>query len=579
MIPRGVSMLKQAVKKILDFAIIPVFQYCYDRIRLRSASSSASPPPPVYHQIHSYTRKSLYNFYIEKKYIVIFGNSYNAAYVAEIIFQSNEFTNKDKFIGYIVADEEKHYQEYCEYPIWNISDFPFPTEEVGVISAPSSRQSHDVITTLMKRGFTLDNVYIFEEPPCLLNENTLKNAVESILHSQYQVIIHGANREGVELHRRLREMNIHVIYFVADIPFSDTFDSLPLRSMYDLMFETMEDKFVFVVGSYPPGSLYDAGWNQQSAFFIAENIQFHSLLSQGGTYTQHNVHVQLDAHLGNNIYRGEKQGIRIWGNWDAQQAVKIVTLGGSTSDPFFADYSELYTSWSEMLYLRLQTFIPNITIACGGIVAYASTQELLKLIRDIVPQNPDLVIDFSIVNDLFKYFSYSSELDGSIEKKNHHKRPFLSFPTERFYRFAQENAVHNKLTEDARPVCFGVRDERNAVEFWIDTMRMMHALGQEFGFEFLGILQPNAATYRDGAVESFYTWGNPTFMQRKETYQLARERIAAYPYLLDYTTIFNELDENPYMDGAHVQPHGNRTIAEHMHQDILRLGLLRGRRA
>jgi hypothetical protein len=568
-------MLKQLAKKILDTIVIPTYQYCYDRLRLRSAiCTNYDTSYDISHQSTIDIPSDFYNFYKNQNNIVIFGNSLEAVYASEMILLSKNCTQKNIFKGYIIFDGEKHYSEYCGYPIWNISNFPFRAEDVGVIIACSQQQYKYAVVKLIEHGFSIDKIYILEEHCRPLNENMLKNILIFVKNSNYKVIIHGANREGTELYCYLRNKNIPVLYFVTDIPFSDTFNGLPLRSIYDLIFENMEDKYVFVVGRYSASSLYELRWDKQSAFFTAENIQYHSLLSHRGLYTDINCNVHLDANLGSNNYRGEKQGLRIFGNWEAPEAIKIATLGGSTSDPFFADYSELYISWSEILFTRLQSFIPNIAIACGGIESYSSSQELLKFIRDIIPLKPNLVIDFSIVNDLYQYFMYKYELDGSDEKRNHHKRPFLSLTTERFYRFASENAILHNLTEDIRPVCFGIHDKRNAVEFWIDIMRTMYALGHEFGFKFLGILQPNAATYKYGDMHEFYTWANSTFTQRKDDFEFARKSIVGYQYILDYTKIFNDLDENPYMDGAHVQPHGNRTIAEHIHQDILRLGLL-----
>ena len=37
----------------------------------------------------------------------------------------------------------------------------------------------------------------------------------------------------------------------------------------------------------------------------------------------------------------------------------------------------------------------NISILCGGMIKVNSSQELLKLIRDVIPQKPDIVINVS----------------------------------------------------------------------------------------------------------------------------------------------------------------------------------------
>lgn len=75
-------------------------------------------------------------------------------------------------------------------------------------------------------------------------------------------------------------------------------------------------------------------------------------------------------------------------------ALKIVVLGGSTSDP------ALGYSWPELLAGVLKERGAKATVLNGGVAGYSSNQELIKLTRDVLPLGPDIVISMSGVNDL-----------------------------------------------------------------------------------------------------------------------------------------------------------------------------------
>ena len=96
---------------------------------------------------------------------------------------------------------------------------------------------------------------------------------------------------------------------------------------------------------------------------------------------------------------------------------RIVVLGGSTSD---CGYNTAVTNWTEWLEIILRESGCSVEVLAGGIQGYASSQELLKLIRDVLILRPDLVISFSGINDatgmgmLVQYFFDNHILYSSI---------------------------------------------------------------------------------------------------------------------------------------------------------------------
>ncbi len=63
------------------------------------------------------------------------------------------------------------------------------------------------------------------------------------------------------------------------------------------------------------------------------------------------------------------------------------------------EYNTAVTNWTEWLEIILREKSYSVEVLAGGIQGYASSQELLKLIQDVLILRPDLVISFSGIND------------------------------------------------------------------------------------------------------------------------------------------------------------------------------------
>lgn len=91
----------------------------------------------------------------------------------------------------------------------------------------------------------------------------------------------------------------------------------------------------------------------------------------------------FDPLIGNTrVLEGELPGYVIFRDPDQtktnDRAFRILTLGGSTSDPTTANVK----SWSELLFDALRDMGIAVEIWAGGVVNYVAEQELKKLIRE-----------------------------------------------------------------------------------------------------------------------------------------------------------------------------------------------------
>lgn len=398
-------------------------------------------------------------------------------------------------------------------------------------------------------------------------------------------IIYGVGPAASLMHALLRARGREVFCFVGDANRGGEFEGCPRRSVYDLLLEELEDKFVILTTKSPTTLAVD--WSQ-----ARNNLKSLGLLSKKDFFDPYPVSqlTCLDANLGHNQPGGEHwPGFKTCLGSGSPEARTIVTLGASTTDSFLSRYSAYFLSWPEFLGRRLAAAGARVNLFNGAVIDYTSSQELIKLIRDVIPQAPDTVISFSGISDFNKYIPPEKEAvyGANADFKsmlNRCRRPFLSRSTELFYSTGQQHFLEHAHWRDkgdlGGEISFGLRNDKTGARFWVDNMRMMHALGREFGFTFIGILQPSVYTLQNSKFQALNQkhintrWGCQLERKMRRCYDQARELIAEYQYILDYTSIFDAVDDYVYCDYAHVIPEANQIIAARIHEDLRRLEVI-----
>ena len=269
----------------------------------------------------------------------------------------------------------------------------------------------------------------------------------------------------------------------------------------------------------------------------------------------------LDAHLiCNRIF--ELPGFAVYGDSNKVK-LRIVTLGASTTDPCINDFA----SWPEHLFNMLKDRGIKSVIYNGGHSAYSSSLELTKLIRDIIPLKPDIVISYGGIGDFIYVISDETTVLC--------KRPFLHH----FHVDYFGNMINDE-------VIYGLQNDKTIDRFWIDNMRMMNSICMEFGIKHLGVLQANP--YSEGLPSkhldanwkifishtySHVPWGNEIVNNAcdenylRRIYDKVEPQIENIPYIYSFRHIFSGIDD-VYYDGAHVLERGNEIIAAHMYETL-----------
>lgn len=261
----------------------------------------------------------------------------------------------------------------------------------------------------------------------------------------------------------------------------------------------------------------------------------------------------LDVNLAHNYLADSNYpGIMVYGE-EKETDFKIAVLGGSTTDGAMYPIK----SWTEYLYEDLK----DITIYNGGVCGYTSGQELLKLIRDILPLKPDMVIVYD-----------GNELDSN------EKYPFTSLYLKEIFDFAKahiedDDDNYNYIKDNNEPVCMGIALQNNRFDNWLNNMRTMYAIANERGILFYGFCQPMLSS-KEGKTEaeknillSMISTQIDYYM--KESFRKNINELSEKPeYLYDLSDIFDG-ESGIYRDICHVWEKGNFLIAKAVKKVIL----------
>lgn len=302
---------------------------------------------------------------------------------------------------------------------------------------------------------------------------------------------------------------------------------------------------------------------------LREDIDFTYFTEIPGT----NELFHYDVTLSFSRIRQTYQGFEVFGDESDTNAIRIVALGGSTTE-----CSLFYVKgWVRFLVDFLKNHGIPAVVYGGGVSSYTSSQELLKLIRDVIPLNPDIVISYSGVNDLYSY--------PKLEEGERYKRPFIT----RFQvQFIQQ--ILERLTKDVgipvvnapswnqlghSTVFYGLKNNKTAAELWIDNERMMHSICECFGISFFAIYQPFRfnGCYQSSELqeiihsrrdltcipneEGIKRWGDSV----KDNHEKIVKESLKYDFISDFSNIFEGHSELFY-DTTHVYETGNTIIAE-----------------
>lgn len=286
----------------------------------------------------------------------------------------------------------------------------------------------------------------------------------------------------------------------------------------------------------------------------------------------------------------------------ADANLKVVTLGGSTTDPIImGDKEEIGgENWPKLFSELCAQQNKPCQVFNGGAGAFASSQELLKLIRDVRPLNPDVVISLNGINEHYFFDAPAAQYPYVSTYQQYFFRTIASTGTIARYndtRFPEndryQGSVFNRMlpntrqvlltlrqqaggaTQDAPsdgPVNFGTPAAMQPWEIWDNNVQLMHAVSQQMGAEYYVFLQPTMGIgnydYSSEKDADLRALKNERYYEQMTLlYGEMRQRCAQLDYCFDISGAFDGKSDL-YSDPRHPNAQGNQIQAEAIYQQV-----------
>jgi hypothetical protein len=406
----------------------------------------------------------------------------------------------------------------------------------------------------------------------------LKDEFELGIYKENKIIV---DAEKSIYWKRASLMNLGE--FFPDRKFVFYGDDIDVACKYCEIFEMLDftnvlivsndsDKRVrFPVINYIEEVLYET--NYLILLYGKSNSYVDTLLSLGMQEVRDYVHVDqpsilfsinfrkqvLDINLGYTYKtNSEFPGVYVYG-MNHENDYRIAVLGGSTSDSMLAPFK----SWVQIFYEDYCEKKRGISVFNGAIGGYNSTQELLKLMRDMVHLKPDMIIVYDGYNDARDAgrgvvnsfaFPYMMDIFGVING-----------------RVQNCDSPVNRI--DVEKLWTGISFQKNVVGNWLKNIEYMHAVAQINNIKFVAFLQPMLPSKKKlnlheksimRMIED--TYPGVVIAAAKEFRNQGRQMQNDFEYMYDLSGIFD--DDDVYMDICHVYENGNRIIAKNIYEII-----------
>lgn len=385
-------------------------------------------------------------------------------------------------------------------------------------------------------------IYVEEKERMVgFNPVDLHSIIRNVIKKGKKFILYGQTNSVCRLARSISYLGIEVYRGISIDRFIGRRENLSFIDLWDLVYEDLADSVVWI-----PFSMENDIRN-----FIKESGISSSIFWWGqGVPSDIETETCLDPSLGYNIrYKSENSVLTLKTRCNQGIPIKIGILGGSAADITVGPEK----SWPEKLIEIADEQNLNIVLLIGAVSGYISSQELVKLVRDIVPLRPNIVISYSGVNEW-----------GNVNNNFFLHR----YQEDIFRRLA--NARTNRFLDDAVPfekeVILGSK-ENNRAEHWIMQEEMMYAICQHFNIKFWAISQPYL--YSKHPISSCdretLLCVSPYSIQVSvitEIYRKVQDLSSEKSWLVNFEHVFDKYSEPIYLDKAHLNEYGNQIIAQ-----------------
>ena len=484
------------------------------------------------------------------EHVVIYG----AGYIGELLLPR---LSENGVVVDFFLDKDKDGQELSGIPIYHPQKLAEMDDDVVIIEAgkywqemdEAVRQANPAIQTFYLDKFPRFTEYSLNIRVTEHKTLDIKNAwflAESFpeCFDDRKIILLGDDLELAKGYKEVLECLgwKKVFMMVSDEDISD--EDVPLLD--EILYE--ENYLLMLYSTYT-----NDGWQK-----VSEKIEELGIADADWTsieLPQHLGHREfvLDLNLGNSFKMNYIPGLYLHGE-EKDTNVKIVTLGGSTTD----EGVYLIPSWPKIMFEKYCS--GNIALYNSGVDGYASSQELIKLIRDILYLEPDIIVVFDGLNDI--YCDESLYVWGWEQGYLHD-----------LFKCAMEvydfGTINSKISKD---IFMGAR-QNGFMRKWLNNIESMYAITKYRNIKFHSFMQPMMGSQKIHTKHGLSVKKMDKEFRGQKRIELmqsfresGKEIEKTHSYIHNLSHIFDEKDV--YFDNAHVWESGNEIIADAIWQII-----------
>lgn len=372
-----------------------------------------------------------------------------------------------------------------------------------------------------------------------------------------KLIIYGADEEGEKLRHTLRMLDVNVEFFVDDVETEYEWNGKTVKPVYDLFYEKREENKVVVTAARSLQA------EQLKKIGLRERIDYNMCYEYMPNRHTAELYI-LDPLLGYNFVDKNSPGQAGFTELGEKNAFTIVLLGGSATDGIAYPFQ----CWGDILYEKLRENGYSVRILNGGCAGYKSSQELVKLMRDVLPLKPDVVIHYTGFND-------ANNCDEEYVFVHPYQREILDYITGLESAGEKESGHYNR-----KAYTLGVADHRPAWEIFAGHIGTMQAVCSQHGIQYVPFLQPSLATkgkrsiWDRELILNTLSLNYMTFLTDLLEKFYGNLRESKDGIWEDLTTLLDDSDE-VYLDICHVTEAGNERIAGYLFEYLTGKGIVK----
>lgn len=286
--------------------------------------------------------------------------------------------------------------------------------------------------------------------------------------------------------------------------------------------------------------LLERGFAYLKEFNFISGARFQTALSKASP---------LDPNVGHSTLANNEYGCRLLGI-NRLQDIKVAINGASLVDETCFNWK----IWPELLYEELAAQNKPVTFMLCSSYGHITSQCLLKLIRDILPLKPDIVIDYCPLDNDCLYGEWMTA-------------PFVIGYQNKILSYVRgqiKDRFENKLVEN---VNLGYIKKQRTAEVILENIHMSKVLCDSKGIRYICVLPPSIITQQACALEDVeLQW---ILAKRKRAFLKIHEEIEekmpeeVRKCIVDARTWIDGYD-GMFYDQFHMKEDGNRIIADRM---------------